>query len=151
MMASNNNNNNSLPAVATRSNNPQQIFQRQATILRKNLVEADATLRRGSDWPNMLGRWNAAYNQTTNLDGAIQDVWEHFVFLPKQSTANPGDIPFFLSTRLDEAPAETTESNYYTVSHTSVPRKDPVQQLIQFEKSAGKIVSEYESNLVRFG
>jgi len=124
------------------SNNQQQAFNRQATILRKNLLKADAILRRGSDWPDMLGRLNAAYNQTSNLDVAIQDVWEHFVYLPKQATANPGDIPFFLSTRL-ESPEEDSANNKLEV-------EDPVQQLAQYEKNAAKLVKEYEENMVRF-
>jgi len=123
-------------------NNEQQAFNRQATILRKNLLKADAILRRGSDWPDMLGRLNAAYNQTSNLDVAIQDVWEHFVYLPKQATANPGDIPFFLSTRL-ESPEEDSANNKLEV-------EDPVQQLAQYEKNAAKLVKEYEENMVRF-
>mmetsp|Transcript_25994 Transcript_25994/g.52334 ORF Transcript_25994/g.52334 Transcript_25994/m.52334 type:complete len:82 (+) Transcript_25994:81-326(+) len=44
-------------------NEQQQVFLRQATILRKNLGAWDATLRsaRGGDWPSMLGRLNAAF------------------------------------------------------------------------------------------
>jgi len=130
----------------------QQAFHRQATILRKNLLEADAILRRGSDWPNMLGKWNAALNQTSNLDAAIQDVWEHFVYVPKQATANPGDIPFFLSTRLEmpeeDSPASSSGSGGATTSKLEV--EDPVQQLAQFEKITAKLVAEYEANMVRF-
>ena len=128
----------------------QQAFHRQATILRKNLLEADAILRRGADWPNMLGRWNAAYNQTTNLDAAIQDVWEHFVYVPKQATANPGDIPFFLSTRLDEAPPEEEHDDGTTSGGGAVEVDDPVQQLAQYEKMTAQLVAEYEANMVRF-
>ena len=56
----------------------------------------------------MLGRLNAAYHQTTTLNASIDDVMAHFVYLPKQPTANPGDIPFFLSTKLDPLLDETT-------------------------------------------
>ena len=132
----------------------QQAFHRQATILRKNLVEADAILRRGADWPNMLGRWNAAFNQTTNLDAAIQDVWEHFVYVPKQATANPGDIPFFLSTRLDEAPEDdsrkTKGDSETAAGGGKFEVEDPVQQLAQYEKMTAKLVREYEASMVRF-
>lgn len=34
------------------------------------------------------------------MDKSIDDVLEHFVYVPKQSPANPQDIPLFLSTRL---------------------------------------------------
>jgi len=127
---------------SSRTSSQQQAFNRQATILRKNLIDADAILRRGSDWPSMLGRWNAAYNQTCNLDAAIQDVWEHFVYLPKQATANPGDIPFFLSTRL-ESPETDSSLNKLEV-------EDPVQQLTQYEEKAAKLVADYEASMVRF-
>ena len=47
---------------ASRRNEQQQVFLRQATILRKNLYEWDRMLRssHGEDWPTMLGRLNAA-------------------------------------------------------------------------------------------
>jgi len=92
----------------------QTTFTRQATILRKNLGEWDMVLHnpRGEDWPKMLGRLNAALNQTSTLDNSIEDVMEHFVYLPKRATANPQDIPFFLSTKLDSSTSDdrTTSS-----------------------------------------
>eukprot|EP00548_Thalassiothrix_antarctica_P016223 CAMPEP_0194195088 /NCGR_PEP_ID=MMETSP0154-20130528/75938_1 /TAXON_ID=1049557 /ORGANISM="Thalassiothrix antarctica, Strain L6-D1" /LENGTH=156 /DNA_ID=CAMNT_0038919575 /DNA_START=230 /DNA_END=700 /DNA_ORIENTATION=- len=48
----------------------------------------------------MVGRLNAALNQTVTLDSSIDDVLEHFVYIPRQSPVNPQDIPNFLSTRL---------------------------------------------------
>jgi len=47
---------------SSRRNEQQQVFVRQATILRKNLYELDRMLhsQRGEDWPSMLGRLNAA-------------------------------------------------------------------------------------------
>ena len=44
-------------------NEQQQIYIRQAGILRKNLQAWDATLHsaHGEDWPSMLGRLNAAF------------------------------------------------------------------------------------------
>jgi len=83
----------------------QKVFLREANILRKNLEEWDRTLRssRGEDWPAMLGRLNAAMSQVGNLDRGIDDVLEHFVYEPKKCTANPQDIPTFLSTRLVES------------------------------------------------
>ena len=88
-------------AGGRRNTEQQSVYIRQATILRKNLGEWDWVLRnpRGEDWPRMLGRLNASYNQTANMDQSIEDVMEHFVYLPKQSTANAQDVPFFLSTK----------------------------------------------------
>ena len=119
----------------------QSSFIRQATILRKNLMEWDRMMRnpQGEDWPTMLGRLNAALNQTVNLDRSIDDVMEHFVYVPKQTTANPQDIPFFLSTRL-EPTQDTTEA---------IPG-DPVQNLAKYEDRAAKLAAEYEENMVRF-
>mmetsp|Transcript_12029 Transcript_12029/g.23459 ORF Transcript_12029/g.23459 Transcript_12029/m.23459 type:complete len:180 (-) Transcript_12029:275-814(-) len=92
-------------------NEQQQVFLRQATILRKNLGAWDATLRsaRGGDWPSMLGRLNAAFNQAGNLDQGIEDASEHFVYVPRKCTVNAQDIAFFLSTRL--ATAASSEEN----------------------------------------
>ena len=86
-----------------RNTESQSIYTRQASILRRNLADWDAILRnpRGEDWPRMLGRLNAALNQSSNMDKCIEDVMEHFVYQPKQSTANAQDVPFFLSTRLE--------------------------------------------------
>jgi len=80
----------------------QHVFTRQATILRKNLFDWDYRLRTppGESWPIMVGRLNAALNQTVTLDSSIDDVLEHFVYIPRQSPVNPQDIPNFLSTRL---------------------------------------------------
>ena len=135
-------------------------WKSQATILRKNLGEWDMKLHdsRGEDWPRMLGRLNAALNQTSTLDNNIEDVMEHFVYLPKQATANPQDIPFFLSTKLD-----TSTTDDRTTSKTSSSRKkndsamqellaldDPVQILSKYEDQAAKLVQEYEEEMVRF-
>jgi hypothetical protein len=51
-----------MKAPKRRNNEQQQAFTRQANILRKNLYEWDRMLRtpRGEDWPNMVGRLNAA-------------------------------------------------------------------------------------------
>lgn len=120
-------------------------FTRQATILRKNLQEWDRLLRaaHGEDWPTMLGRLNAAHNQTANWDRSIEEVYEHFSHVPKQATANPQDIPFFLSTRLVDE--ETTEE---VPDLSSVG--NPVQHLTDYEKNAAKLVATFEDRMVRF-
>lgn len=121
--------------------------EQQATILRKNLTEWDRMLRtpRGEDWPTMVGRLNAALNQTANLDRSIEDVMEHFVYVPKKSTANPQDIPFFLSTRL-EANADADGQTQDEVKF----KGDPVQQLVKYESFAAQLAADYEDSMVRF-
>ena len=107
---------------------------------------------RGEDWPKMLGRLNAAMNQTANMDKSIEDVMEHFVYLPKQSTANAQDIPFFLSTRLEAQGAE--EGNIAAKQPPSQEplalQGDPVQILSKYENMAADLAAEYEDDLVRF-
>ena len=126
------------------------LYMRQATILRKNLLEWDRMLRtpRGEDWPTMLGRLNAALNQTVNLDRSVDDSMEYSVYVPKQATANPQDLPFFLSTRL-ESPADTEQGTDETRAAKTF-KGDPVQQLSEYEKNAAELVAQYEENMVRF-
>lgn len=84
-------------------------------------------------------------NQTGNLDRSIDDVMEHFVYLPKQATANAQDIPFFLSTRLADVPGESS-----TETNENIPEGDPVQALARYENRAAQLVTEYEENKVQF-
>ncbi|KAG7348148.1 hypothetical protein IV203_016853 [Nitzschia inconspicua] len=142
----------------------QSSFARQATILRRNLGEWDMKLHdpRGEDWPKMLGRLNAAMNQTMTMDKSIEDVMEHFVYLPKRPTANPQDIPFFLSTKLDStALDERTTSSSGTEKTANTAQKDalmekflaledPVQVLSKYEEQAARLVGKYEEEMVRF-
>lgn len=129
----------------------QATYTRQATILRKNLLEWDRMLRtpRGEDWPTMLGRLNAALNQTANLDKSIDDVMEHNVYVPKQSTANPQDIPFFLSTRL-ELPGDDIGGNNDDTTTSNNFKMDPVEKLTVYERNAAKLAAQFEKNMVRF-
>ncbi len=108
----------------------------------------------GEDWPKMLGRLNAALNQTNNMDKSIDDVMEHFVYVPRKSTANPQDIPFFLSTRI-EMSADNRNDNTNNPTEDSSHAKyeinrDPVQLLAAYENNAARIASEYEENMIRF-
>mmetsp|Transcript_18428 Transcript_18428/g.51187 ORF Transcript_18428/g.51187 Transcript_18428/m.51187 type:complete len:142 (-) Transcript_18428:182-607(-) len=133
-----------------RNNQQQTAFTRQATILRKNLNEWDAVIRdsRGEDWPTMLGRLNAALNQSSNMDKSIDDVLEHFVYNPKQATANAQDVPFFLSTRLE---APTTNEDGTVSNNAAAPIEgDPAAVLSKYENRAAELVAEYEENMVRF-
>uniref|UniRef100_A0A7S2XKB6 Uncharacterized protein n=1 Tax=Attheya septentrionalis TaxID=420275 RepID=A0A7S2XKB6_9STRA len=140
----------------SRRNEHQQVYLRQATILRKNLYEWDRIIRdpRGEDWPSMLGRLNAALNQTGNLDGAIEDVLEHFVYEPRKCTANPQDIPFFLSTRLttvDTVPDETSKTNAKVDQvYESTEESDPAKVLKRYENRAAELAAEFEESMVRF-
>jgi hypothetical protein len=139
-------------APKRRNNEQQQAFTRQANILRKNLYEWDRMLRtpRGEDWPNMVGRLNAAANQTNNLDRSIDDVLEHFVYLPKQSPANAADIPFFLSTRLADATVGPGAENIVQEETNFFGNNDPVQVMTRYENQAAELASEYEENMIRF-
>jgi len=96
----------------------------------------------------MLGRLNAALNQAGNLDAGIEDVMEHFVYVPKKCTANAQDIPFFLSTRL----ADAAQSDSVDTVADGVPGRDgdPVKILREYESRAAGIASEYEEKMVRF-
>lgn len=149
-------------SAANAANAQQTTFTRQATILRRNLGDFDGVLHnpRGEDWPKMLGRLNAALNQAFTLDNSIEDVMEHFVYLPKQSTANPQDIPFFLSTKLDSSMVDektmTTSSQNKKTSTISSSSKefevvgDPIHVLSQYENRAAELAQEYEEEMVRF-
>ncbi|KAL3811046.1 hypothetical protein ACHAXA_004557 [Cyclostephanos tholiformis] len=94
-----------------RDEHQQRAFLRQAEILRRNLIAWDATLRSsgGEDWPSMLGRLNAAYNQARNLDRiGIDDASEHLVYVPRRCLANAQDVALFLSTRLEQDTSSST-------------------------------------------
>jgi hypothetical protein len=138
------------------ANAQQSTFTRQATILRRNLADFDGVLHnpRGEDWSRMLGRLNAALNQAFTLDNSIEDVMEHFVYLPKQSTANPQDIPFFLSTKLDSSMMDeksiTASQNKKKASQEFEIPGDPIHVLSKYEDRASKLAHEYEEEMVRF-
>ena len=161
-----------------RNTEQQKVYIRQATILRKNLQEWDFRLRdpRGEDWPTMLGRLNAAMvrskdffnfctvfllhvltpvilafpqNQTATMDRNIEDVMEHFCYLPKQCTANAQDIPFFLSTRL-ETPATEETAATKAAQEKEKGADEPTKLLAQYENRAAQLAAEYEENMVRF-
>jgi hypothetical protein len=125
-------------------NNHNAAYTRQATILRKNLAEWDSVLHnpRGEDWPTMLGRLNAAFNQANNMDRSIDEVLEHFVYVPKQSPSQAQDIPFFLSTRLEAKEVFDEQVNKL--------EGDPVHLLAQYENMAAQLAQEYEEKMVRF-
>lgn len=83
---------------------------------------------------------NAALNQTGTLDRSIDDVLEHFVYLPKQSPVNPQDIPFFLSTRLDDEKVKKEDDDGDITP----------QELSKYEQRAAQIAQDFEDNMVRF-
>lgn len=91
------------------------------------------------------------------MDRNIEDVMEHFCYLPKKSTANAQDIPFFLSTRLESPPTDETaasraaaEKDKEVMANTNGGAGDPTQLLAQYETRAAQLAAEYEENMVRF-
>ena len=100
-------------------------------------------------------------NQSSNLDKCIEPVLEHFVYVPKKCTANPQDIPFFLSTRLttdaqkqkaDTASGAdrdgTKKDEDVTMGDANI--EDPVKALKEFENVAAELAADYESKMLRF-
>mmetsp|Transcript_9099 Transcript_9099/g.17365 ORF Transcript_9099/g.17365 Transcript_9099/m.17365 type:complete len:85 (+) Transcript_9099:2-256(+) len=83
---------------------------------------------------------------------------EHFVYLPRKATANPQDIPFFLSTRLEDdavvaAAADTGEdvdTAFVADFALDATQTDPVRHLVHYEKQAADLAAEYERQMVRF-
>lgn len=73
---------------------------------------------------------------------------EHFVYQPKQSTANAQDIPFFLSTRLETSTPDDAINEEDDTGLTI--QGDPVQILANFENRAAALAQEYEDEMVRF-
>ena len=69
--------------------------------------------------------------------------------MPKQSTANAQDIPFFLSTRLETSGADDTRTENEQ-SQDVIIEGDPVQVLSSYEAKAAALVQEYEDEMVRF-
>ena len=117
---------------------------------------------------------NAALNQTGTLDRSIDDVLEHFVYVPKLAPANPQDIPFFLSTRLapqensdkekivslqlqdedeeepDGVPSEVQHEQQQQQLDGATSREDAFQILTRYENRAAQIAHDYEEHMVRF-
>ena len=83
------------------------------------------------------------------MDRNIEDVMEHFCYLPKQSPANAQDIPFFLSTRL-ETPAMEESAATKAAAEKEKDAGDPIQLLAKYENRAAQLAAEYEENMVRF-
>lgn len=134
-----------------------QKYTQTAKILRKNIEEFDRAVRMGlaEDWPKSLGRLNAALNQTVNMDKSIGDVMEHFVYLPRKATANPSDIPFFLSTRLEDEAAAASSGDTEAAGDAAqfaldTTKTDPVKHLAQYERQAAELAADYERQMVRF-
>ena len=91
--------------------------------------------------------------------------------MPKKCTANPQDIPFFLSTRLttdaqkqkadtasgadrdgtkkdEEGDGETTSATDVAMGDANI--EDPVKALKEFENVAAELAADYESKMLRF-
>jgi hypothetical protein len=152
----------------------QRAFLRQAGILRKNLIAWDSTLHsvRGEDWPSMLGRLNAAFNQAGNLDRGIDDASEHFAYVPRRCLANAQDVAFFLSTRLVVAPwwssswSSSSGGEWDDDDDGGIDGKrndddggdgsgrggeEPAAaRLRRYERRAAELASEFEGGMIRF-
>jgi hypothetical protein len=111
-------------------------------------------------------------NQSSNLDKCIEPVLEHVVYVPKKCTANPQDIPFFLSTRLttdaQKQKADTVagaekdgtekgggeveggETTSAASAMEDADIEDPVKALKEFENLAAELAADYESKMMRF-
>lgn len=93
--------------------------------------------------------------------------------MPKKCTANPQDIPFFLSTRLTtdaqkqkadteaasqgaankdgtkkEGGEEEASATDVVMAETEI--EDPVNALKEFENVAAELAADYESRMIRF-
>lgn len=122
-------------------------------------MQWDQTLQTGriENWPTILGRLNAALNQGSNLNDSIEDVLEHFVYLPKKCTVNPQDVPFFLSTRLADPPVvedssaiDGASSSTSSSSGAENNKEDPAKVLRVFEEETAKMAKEFERDMVRY-
>ena len=98
-------------------------------------------------YTNKVGRLNAAMNQTGILDRSIDDVMEHFVYVPRMSPANPQDIPFFLSTRMTLL--EEKEKLLLAIED-DLEEADAPQILMKYENRAAQVSHEYEDQMIRF-
>mmetsp|Transcript_4019 Transcript_4019/g.6114 ORF Transcript_4019/g.6114 Transcript_4019/m.6114 type:complete len:143 (+) Transcript_4019:100-528(+) len=142
-----------MSSASGRIGNHQAVFVRQANILRKNLYEWDQMLHSstGEDWPSMLGRLNAAMNQTNNLDQSIDDMMNHFVYEPRQSPTNPQDIPMFLSVRLvDDGNTMDIESKVKEDRSAETDVGNPSEVLTQYEEKSADLANEFEESMVRY-
>jgi hypothetical protein len=77
-------------------------------------------------------------------------VMEHFVYQPKQSTANAQDIPFFLSTRLETPASDVPSTVKSEQEDDQISQGDPVQLLSRYENRAAALAQEYEDEMIRF-
>eukprot|EP00586_Coscinodiscus_wailesii_P009886 CAMPEP_0172510360 /NCGR_PEP_ID=MMETSP1066-20121228/227794_1 /TAXON_ID=671091 /ORGANISM="Coscinodiscus wailesii, Strain CCMP2513" /LENGTH=101 /DNA_ID=CAMNT_0013289273 /DNA_START=293 /DNA_END=598 /DNA_ORIENTATION=- len=101
----------------------------------------------------MLGRLNAAMNQAVNLDDNIDDLLEHFVYVPKKCTANAQDVPFFLSTRVSDSEFESVRAagvGGATTTTGAITSGDPVKVLADYESRITELAAKFENGMVRF-
>ena len=112
------------------------------------------------------------------IDKEIDPIFDHFVAVPKQSTANPQDIPFFLSTRIlvdsdvRVSPDTTTESKtlekggdlslskLYRIrglDSSSIQEQSGKEGQVllshvnRMEEIANQVILDFESRMERFG
>jgi hypothetical protein len=152
----------------------EQSYQRQAEILRNNIFQWDQVLTTtGEEWPEKMGRFNAALNQVMNMNKEIDPIFDHFVYAPRKSTANPQDIPLFLSTRVllgDKEDQLTCTKNVddgvekrssclrrerdmalLESVEGSFPCSMLTDQLQRIDEISNQVIQDYENHMERFG
>jgi hypothetical protein len=83
----------------------------------------------------------------------VEDVLEHFVYVPRKATMNPQDVPVFLSSRLAAAAGDETKKKSPAVERAmeSIDSMDhPVASLNQYEARSKELVADFEASIVRF-
>eukprot|EP00980_Cylindrotheca_fusiformis_P004346 scaffold923_cov85-Cylindrotheca_fusiformis.AAC.4 len=94
--------------------------------------------------------WKEQDNQSPTTQTLRVLVKEHFVYQPKQSTANAQDIPFFLSTRLETTVGDNAATKPDEEEKGVNIEGDPVQVLSRYENRAAALAQEYEDEMIRF-
>lgn len=142
---------------ASRRNDPQTtLYLRQGNILRKNLFEWHFILTdaRGEDWPKMCGRLNTAFNQVGCLDDCIDDVLEHFVYVPRKPVMNPQVIPEFLSSRVELGSSVKHEGDNAENASRDLQSIEEIRKpevvLQRYETQAKGLALKLDQNRIRF-
>ncbi len=87
----------------------------------------------------------------------------HFVYEPRKTTANPQDIPLFLSVRLvDDSHVEQQEEDYEMENddaerkisggkrNTEETVRNPAELLTQYEKKAADLANNFAETMIRY-
>ena len=78
-------------------------------------------------------------------------MMNHFVYEPRQSPANPQDVPMFLSVRLvDDANTVDNESKVKEESNAEKDIGNPSEVLAMYEEKAADLANDFEESMVRY-